>query len=209
MQIGDYIIKPSSKSSEQNLMDFLKFNSFSHDSRFENHPIETRELVIVVNVINRTYFNIDKFFVPSDKIISEAEFLNGINYCQEKNIEYEKIYNDEGMVYEGYVRCGKPYGLGIAYYPNGNIYREGVFDIKGIIMGKEYYSSGQLKFVGIWRKNMGYGPNYPILGNYYSENGELIFSGKFEVKKGGVGYPMMKYPRYKFEEKDRPEIEYL
>ena len=58
--------------------------------------------------------------------------------------------------------------------------------------------------------NGSYGPNYPLFGNYYSREGELIFSGKFEVKKGGVGFPMVKYPKYyRFNEKDRPEIEYL
>ena len=41
------------------------------------------------------------------------------------------------------------------------------------------------------------------------ENGDLIFSGKFHFQKGGVGYPMMKYPRYRLEEKDRPTLEYL
>ena len=45
--------------------------------------------------------------------------------------------------------------------------------------------------------------------SYYAENGDLIFSGKFHFQKGGVGYPMMKYPRYRLEEKDRPELEYL
>lgn len=88
-------------------------------------------------------------------------------------------------------------------------YREGVFDTKGIIEGNEYYSSGQLKFAGIWKKHGAYGPKYPVMGNYFSEDGDLIFSGKFDVKRGGVGYPMMKYPKYRFEEKDRPKIDYL
>ena len=206
VQVGDYVIKPSSKSNEEKLIEFLEFNNFYHDSRFENNPLN-REHVTVVNVVNRTYFSIDKFFLPSETI-SEIEFLNKINYYPDEDIVHEKLYNDE-LVYEGYTRCGKPYGLGVAYYPNGNKYREGVFDRKGIIEGKEYYSSGQIKFAGIWRRNSAYGPNFPILGNYYSENGDLIFSGKFEVIRGGVGFPMMKYPRYRFEEKDRPEIKYL
>jgi hypothetical protein len=34
------------------------------------------------------------------------------------------------------------------------------------------------------------------MGKYYAENGDLIFSGKFHFQKGGVGYPMMKYPKF-------------
>ena len=113
------------------------------------------------------------------------------------------------MIYEGYTVLEKPYGLGTAYYSNGNKYREGVFGRKGLLEGKEFYSNGQLKFEGTMFANSGYGPNFPNIGNLYNEEGKLIFSGKFEWKKGGVGYPMMKYPRYRFEEKDRPEIQYL
>ena len=99
--------------------------------------------------------------------------------------------------------------FGVAYYSNGNKYREGIFGRRGMIEGKEFYSNGKIKFEGIL-KYPGYGPIYPTMGNLYNEDGELIFSGKFEVKKGGVGFPMVKYPKYyRFNEKDRPEIEYL
>ena len=207
MQVGDYIVKPSSKSAEEELIDFLKFNNFSHDYELENNP-QDRECLIVVNVIRKAYFNVDAFFLPSSEVISEREFFDNVKYHPEKGVEYRVICNDE-LVYEGFTRCGKPYGLGIAYYPNGNVYRDGVFFIKGIVEGREYYSSGQLKFEGIWAVNRGYGPNYPVMGKYYAENGDLIFSGKFHFQKGGVGYPMMKYPRYRLEEKDRPKLEYL
>lgn len=93
MQVGDYVIKPSSKSNEEMLFEFLEFNNFSHDHNFENNPLN-REYVIVVNVIKRTYFIIDKFFLAADAI-SEIEFLSQINYFPEKEIEYEKLYNDE------------------------------------------------------------------------------------------------------------------
>ena len=37
-----------------------------------------------------------------------------------------------------------------------------------------------------------------------------MFSGKFEIIRGGVGYPMIKHPRgYGLIEKDRPKIEYI
>lgn len=204
MQLGEYIVIPT---NEEELVDFLKFNNFTYDSNSENNPLN-REHVIVINVINKTYFNCDRLILPSSKRISQSEFLDKIKYHPEKGVEYRVICNDE-LAYEGLTRYGKPYGLGVSYYPNGNIYQEGVFYKKGIIQGKEYYSSGQLKFAGIWAFNGGYGPNYPVMGNYYDEKGDLIFSGKFEVKKGGVGYPMMKYPRYRLFEKDRPDLKYL
>lgn len=207
MQLGNYIVKPSSKSAEDDLIDFLKFNNFTYNHELENNP-SGREHVIVVNVIRKACFNVDAFFLPSCEAICEKEFLDKVKYHPEKGVEYKVICNDE-LVYEGFTRCGKPYGLGVAYYPNGNVYRDGVFYTKGIVQGKEYYSSGQLKFEGIWAVNMGYGPNYPVIGTYYAENGDLIFSGKFHVQKGGVGYPMMKHPIYRLVEPDSPELKYL
>ena len=123
---------------------------------------------------------------------------------------YKKLFSDDDkLVYEGYTILDKPFGLGVAYYSNGNKYREGIFGRRGMIEGKEFYSNGKIKFEGIL-KYPGYGPIYPTMGNLYNEDGELIFSGKFEVKKGGVGFPMVKYPKYyRFNEKDRPKIEYL
>ncbi|MBR4447203.1 hypothetical protein [Methanobrevibacter sp.] len=207
MQLGDYIVKPSSKSAEEELIDFLKFNNFSYGLEFENISSNV-EHVMVVNVIRKTYFNIDEFFVPHSKAICETEFLDKVKYHPQKGAEYKVLCNDE-LVYEGFTRCSMPYGLGVAYYPNGNIYRDGIFYIKGIIEGREYYSSGQLKFEGKWLVNRGYGPNYPTIGNYYAEDGKLIFSGKFQVKKGGVGFPMMKYPKYRLLEKDSPKLDYV
>lgn len=40
----------------------------------------------------------------------------------------------------------------------------------------------------------GYGPNAPYDGNAYGEDGELIYSGRFEIKRGGVGWPMIQKP---------------
>lgn len=127
------------------------------------------------------------------------------------NTQYtKKLYTESGEpVYEGYTTLDKPYGLGVAYYSNGNKYREGVFGRKGLLEGKEFYSDGRVKSEGTMIANNGYGPNFPKMGNLYNKDGNLIFSGKFECKKGGVGWPMIKYPSYKFEEGDKPKIKYL
>lgn len=207
MQVGDYVVKPSCIREENCLKNFLKMNNFKYADYFENNPIN-REYLIVINVIRRTYFEIDRYYIAGQEILSEKEFLEKINY--EKYSIYKKLFSDDDkLVYEGYTILDKPFGLGVAYYSNGNKYREGIFGRRGMIEGKEFYSNGKIKFEGIL-KYPGYGPIYPTMGNLYNEDGELIFSGKFEVKKGGVGFPMVKYPKYyRFNEKDRPEIEYL
>ena len=81
--------------------------------------------------------------------------------------------------------------------------------MKGIVKGKEYYPTGQLRFEGRWCLTGGYGPNAPCDGNAYSEDGELIYSGKFEIKRGGVGWPMIQKPKgFPLEQKERPNIDY-
>ena len=207
MQAGDYAVFPTCIRDENCLINYLKKNGFKYEKYFENDPLD-RGYVIVINVIHRIYFRIDKYYIPSSKRISEKEFLDKINYDQ--YAIHKKLYSDnDELVYEGYTVLDKPHGLGTAYYPNGNKYKEGVFGIKGLIEGKEFYSNGQIKFEGTKLVNGGYGPNYPIRGNLYNEKGDLMFSGRFEYMKSGVGLPLMRYPRYKFEEKDKPKFEYL
>ena len=207
MQVGDYAVLPTCIRDENCLINFLKRNSFKYEKQFENDPLD-RGYLIVINVIHRIYFRIDKYYLASAQKLAEKEFLDKINY--DKYSTHKKLYSDnDELIYEGYTTLEKPYGLGVAYYSNGNKYREGVFGRKGLLEGKEFYSNGQVKFEGSLIANSGYGPNFPNNGNLYNEDGKLIFSGKFEWKKGGVGWPMMKYPRYRFEEEDRPEIQYL
>ena len=205
MQVGEYAVTPS---HELELLEFLKFNGFKHNSRLDNNP-SNREYVIVVNVVKRFYFIADRFFIYPH--IVEEEFYRKINHYPKENIEFKKLFDDEGrLLYEGYTLNDHPYGLGKLYFDNGNIYQDGVFDIKGIKLGKEHYYSGQVKFEGSWSITMGYGPNAPRQGNVYDENGEMTFTGKFEIKKGGVGWPMIKHPTgYRNNEKNKPDIDYI
>ncbi|MCD8005970.1 MAG: hypothetical protein LUF29_03205 [Oscillospiraceae bacterium] len=113
---------------------------------------------------------------------------------------------------------------GVSYYRNGNKYREGKFQRAGLLEGKEYYESGVLKFDGVFNDKRSaksytingilinekgevspygeitvprnyYGPSYPIEGKYYSEDGELIYEGKFKViHRGSLGYPQVVFP---------------
>lgn len=205
LQVGEYAVTPS---HEKELLEFLKFNGFKHNSRFDNNPSD-REYVIVVNVVNRFYFIADRFFIYPH--LTEEEFYRKINHYPKEKIEFKKLFDEEGrLLYEGYTVNDHPYGLGRLYFDNGNVYQEGIFDIKGIRLGKEHYYSGQVKFEGSWNLTIGYGPNAPRTGNVYNENGEMTFSGKLEIKRGGVGWPMIKHPvGYRNIEERRPKIDYI
>ena len=110
-------------------------------------------------------------------------------------VVWNKLYSKSGKVtYEGYTLYGKPYGAGTSYYANGNKCREGVFDIKGLVFGREYYPNGRVRFEGSYEQNHGYGPNFPVYGTYYSRDGQVIYSGNITVYKSGIGYPTVKVP---------------
>lgn len=204
MQIGEYAVEPT---NEKELKEFLEFNNFQYNSDFENLQKNSNP-ILVINIIKRFYFYIDKFFVYPR--ISEEEFYEKVNYYP-NDVIYKKLFTEDSqLLYEGYTANGKPYGLGKLYFDNGNIYQEGVFTFKGIKFGKEHYYSGQVKFEGEYSITTGYGPNAPRIGNVFNEDGELTFTGKFEIKKGGVGFPMIKHPKnYRNNEKHKPEIEYI
>ena len=106
------------------------------------------------------------------------------------------IYDDEGhIIYRGEIKNGKPYGMGVEYYENGNKFRAGKFGIKGLLKGTEYYENGNIRYEGSYVLNRSYGPNIPVEGKFYNETGELIYSGKPLIRLGGVGYPMIIEPK--------------
>lgn len=108
---------------------------------------------------------------------------------------WQRIYSKKNvLLYEGFTVSGKPFGAGASYYKNGCIYQEGVFDVKGLVHGREYYPSGKLRFEGTLRVNSGYGPNYPVFGTCYDENGNICFEGKLTVSRSGLGYPKIEKP---------------
>ena len=181
--------------SSQKLIEFLKSNGF------EGSVGKT----IKINVVEKTYSE-----TADINTISESKFLDKVNYYPRERIIRKKLYDNENkLVYDGYTIDDMPYGFGVMYFPDGTIYREGIFDVKGIVQGKEYYPSGQLRFKGTWGINYGYGPNAPRNGEVYSEYGELTFKGKFEIKKIGVGFAMILNPKgYRHEQENRPKIQY-
>ena len=111
-------------------------------------------------------------------------------------------------LYVGELKKGKPYGTGTAYFANGTVYQEGEFGIKGLLRGKEYYPNGRLRFEGEYRLNDAYGPNYPIQGNCYDREGKLIYAGKLDVVRKGLGWPVVLKPEEfgNVVQKEKPEI---
>jgi len=94
---------------------------------------------------------------------------------------------------------GAPKFYGYEYYENGGVKYEGILQRGGLYEGKYYYPSGKVKFIGRYceREHMGgyYGPPFPVYGSYFSESGELLFEGRFEIRRlGSLGYPMVIKP---------------
>lgn len=103
--------------------------------------------------------------------------------------DYKKV-----IIYKGETRFQRPYGRGKAFRPDGSLYQEGKFGLKGLISGKEYYPGGKLRFEGIWKVNWGYGPNYPIFGKWYSPEGAMLHEGPFFVRLSKLGHPTVEIP---------------
>lgn len=100
-----------------------------------------------------------------------------------------QIWTKDGvLIYAGEIENGRPSGQGTMYWPDGQVFREGTFNGKGLIDGCEYYTSGQLRHAGKWRINTGYGPNVPVSGRVYMPDGKLCFAGTFMVRQSGLGW---------------------
>ena len=109
---------------------------------------------------------------------------------------WKRITGADGtLIYEGFTKDGKACGAGISYYPDGHTpIHEGIFGIKGLLVGREYYPNGQIRFEGKMKLNRAYGPNEPEYGTWYDQDGKVLYEGQFTREHGGVGYPMVKIP---------------
>ena len=109
--------------------------------------------------------------------------------------EWNKIYSKNGkLMYEGFTKDGKPFGSGTSYYSNGKKCQEGVFDVNGLVYGREYYQNGKIRFEGTYRINQGYGPNFPVFGYCFDEEGNEIFYGELKISKSRLGWPTILKP---------------
>lgn len=197
-----YYVKVSSDGAKSGLIGFLEENGFNCENE--------SGLLFSIDVVEKTCNAVSVDEVGDDVIISESKFYDKVNFYPRGEIVRRKLHDECGnLIYKGYTLHYSPYGFGTAYFSDGTVYREGIFDIKGIVQGREYYPSGQLRFEGTWSLTWGYGPNAPYDGDAYSEDGELIYSGKFEIKRGGMGWPRILKPKgFPHEQKGRPKIDY-
>ena len=135
-----YCVRISTDWAKVKLFKFLNENGFEGDSDCG--------LLLSIDVVGKTYSSLSPDDVGDMDIISESKFYDKVNYCPGQ-VVYRKLHDEDGnLVYEGLTLDYSPYGFGKAYFANGKLYREGIFDIKGIVQGKEYYPSGRLRFEG-------------------------------------------------------------
>lgn len=134
--------------------------------------------------------------LPYDEWYNENEIFETINYQIRRKMTWKKLYTEDKktVLYEGFTLNNRPCGYGTVYHPDGYKFQEGLFWIKGLLQGKEYYSNGQVKFEGLLSLNSAYGPNIPRKGNYYDKDGNLLFSGDFKIRVSGLGYPFIIEP---------------
>ena len=92
MQAGDYAVLPTCIRDENCLINYLKKNGFKYEKYFENDPLD-RDYLIVINVIQRIYFRIDKYYLPSAQKLSEKEFLDKIKYDKYSKINTYSNYS--------------------------------------------------------------------------------------------------------------------
>ena len=126
--------------------------------------------------------------------------------------EWKQLKDEKSvLLYEGFTLFNKPYGNGRTFFSNGNVYQEGEFGIKGLLKGKEYYSSGKVRFEGTFKICYGYGPNFPVEGKCYNEKGELYYEGEISCSFGGVGYRTVRIPAEygPIPQTDKPDICYF
>ena len=51
----------------------------------------------------------------------------------------KKLFDEKSrFVYEGLTYRNRPFGAGTVFNPDGTPYLEGVFDVKGLVCGREY-----------------------------------------------------------------------
>ena len=199
MKKGYYIVNPTTKEARAELIDYLEEHGFTYAWKATRESTAASPFPIVIEAVPKIVHHIHQAGIAActvNVLISEKEFYKQFEADPRKLIVWKKLYNEEQeFVYEGYTYKNHPYGAGTAYYYDGTKYQEGVFDVKGLVYGREYYPNGKVRFEGTYKINKAYGPNTPIYGNHYSEDGELVHSGLLKFKYGGVGYPLVTVPK--------------
>lgn len=187
------------------------FSLYKNDIRYFSKKTETLTIKLSYDMLDEFMSlpredelgNLEYLFERYEEY-QKLEFFGMYDYTDYRHLVYhfhnklkfKRLYSNEfsGWLYEGYTLNNKPCGLGTLYYPNGNKCQEGIFDIKGLVHGKDYYMNGQVCFEGIYSINHAYGPNAPRYGKFYDKDGNLKYNGEFQIRTGGVGYPIVVKP---------------
>ena len=130
-----------------------------------------------------------------------------------KKGKWRRLYSTDGkLLYQGFTLHEKPYGVGKAYYENGKVYQEGIFGLKGLICGREYYPDGSIRFEGEYSRSVGYGTNYPNYGKCFSlEKKQIVYEGNVNTYLDREGSPIVDYPKsfVPIPEDMKPQLQYF
>ena len=74
-----------------------------------------------------------------------------------------------------------------------------------------YTKAKEVSFALFYQLHKGYGPNYPVYGDCFDQDGHKVFGGALKIRKGGVGYPMVVEPENfgPLPQRERPEINWF
>ena len=108
---------------------------------------------------------------------------------------WTRFYEDGVLIYEGFAIDQKAFGPGKVFWKDGKPKAEGIFGLKGLLYGKEYYPNGMIRFEGSFKLNQAYGPNYPEYGSWFDEQGKLKYHGRFIICRSSIGYPLTSNPK--------------
>lgn len=123
------------------------------------------------------------------------QILNAKLFYASGNLRYEGTYIPDFYVQSTHT---ERYLEGTLFYEDGTVRQRGRFQRGGLREGDEYYPDGKLMFTGRYNdreKGDYYGPPYPEYGQFYDEDGNLVYNGKVRIgRSGGLAYPHVVLP---------------
>ena len=138
-----YYVRISSHKAKEKLFLFLEKNGFEIKD-FEG-------LFFLIDVVDKICKGDDG---RGEITISESKFYDKVNFHPHNKIGLKTIFHENGKIaYEGYVLNGAPYGFGKAYFEDGTLYRDGIFDqrLQGFCRGLH---PGFEAFLGVVDQNL-------------------------------------------------------
>ena len=191
---------PGIEFQEKSKADSYKLINEARDKKNMNFEDWEKSRMALISVLWEKYCS---FLEP------DLKYTKWANY---KTVEIKFYYKSGPLQYQGegilntslpghtdeeyFVRCGE----GKAYYTEGTIKSEGFYQTAGLLFGRYYYKTGELKFEGKYNDKVHghggyYGPSHPVCGRYYSKTGKLLYEGEFDYSSSGVGWRTIIKPK--------------